>query len=515
MSEPIRNLLGTSSSSFSIGLKAVKVTLTATSTTLGINKILDMNSNKIVNVANPVDNGDAVNLGYLNTQLSGKADKVSGATNGNFAGLDANGNLTDSGYDYTDFVLASEKGAANGVATLDAGGKIPVAQLPNSVMEFLGAWDASTNTPTLADGTGNAGDTYRVSVEGTQNLGSGNITFYVGDFIMYSGSVWQRSPMASGVISVNGQVGVVSLDTDDISEGSTNLYFTDERAQDAVGAMVADSNSIDITYTDATPELKADLRLDGATLTIGVNGVKVTDNTFQPLDATLTALAGLSATAGIIVETAEDTFTKRSIAGTTDRISVTNGDGVSGNPTIDIGSKVLTDDSTHTLTNKTFDANGTGNSISNLEVADFAGSAIETSIEGLTDTDTAMPTSAAVKDYVDAQISGDIVASVRTIKIPVALVNTASTFAVPDGCIVKSVSCIIGSAYSAGATIAVSVGATTIMATTENDAETTGQYDNVSITEIASGAVVSVTVGNAPASGSATIYVDFVSAPLS
>lgn len=36
--------------------------------------------------------------------LSGKADKVSGATAGNLAGLDANGNLTDSGKKASDFV---------------------------------------------------------------------------------------------------------------------------------------------------------------------------------------------------------------------------------------------------------------------------------------------------------------------------------------------------------------------------------------------------------------------------
>src|SRR6056300_903490 len=40
--------------------------------------------------------------------------------------------------------------------------------------------------------------------------------------------------------------------------------------------------------------------------------------------------------------------------------------------TIAIDSNVLTASSTHTLTNKTFDANGTGNSISNIEVADLA-----------------------------------------------------------------------------------------------------------------------------------------------
>ena len=37
---------------------------------------------------------------------SGKADKVSSATNGNFAGLDSNGNLTDSGYSAASFQTA-------------------------------------------------------------------------------------------------------------------------------------------------------------------------------------------------------------------------------------------------------------------------------------------------------------------------------------------------------------------------------------------------------------------------
>lgn len=64
---------------------------------------------------------------------------------------------------------------------------------------------------------------------------------------------------------------------------------------------------------------------------------------------------------------------------------------------------------TDTLTNKTFDANGTGNNLSNVEVADFAGSAIVTESEGIgsNDNDTTLPTSAAVKDYVDTQITAE------------------------------------------------------------------------------------------------------------
>ena len=44
----------------------------------------------------------------LDTALDGKADKVSGATNGNFAALDSNGNLVDSGKKPADFQAAGD-----------------------------------------------------------------------------------------------------------------------------------------------------------------------------------------------------------------------------------------------------------------------------------------------------------------------------------------------------------------------------------------------------------------------
>lgn len=46
-------------------------------------------------------------------------------------------------------------------------------------------------------------------------------------------------------------------DTDDLIEGVLNLYFTDERAQDAIGTILVDSSTIDFTYSDATPSITA------------------------------------------------------------------------------------------------------------------------------------------------------------------------------------------------------------------------------------------------------------------
>jgi len=70
-----------------------------------------------------------------------------------------------------------------------------------------------------------------------------------------------------------------------------------------------------------------------------------------------------------------------------------------------IDSSVLTNASTHTLTNKTFDANGTGNAISNIEVADFASGVLDTDLSSVASTDTTLASAKAIKTYVDAQFT--------------------------------------------------------------------------------------------------------------
>lgn len=59
-----------------------------------------------------------------------------------------------------------------------------------------GNWDASTNSPTLADGTGTAGDYYTVSVAGSKKFGGKTLSFAVNDYIYYNGKIWKWLPAA-------------------------------------------------------------------------------------------------------------------------------------------------------------------------------------------------------------------------------------------------------------------------------------------------------------------------------
>jgi hypothetical protein len=70
------------------------------------------------------------------------------------------------------------------------------------------------------------------------------------------------------------------------------------------------------------------------------NGDGASGNPTLALANDLSALEGLGST-GIAVRTTTDTWAQRTITGTANDITVTNGDGVSGNPTIDLTSAVL------------------------------------------------------------------------------------------------------------------------------------------------------------------------------
>lgn len=156
-------------------------------------------------------------------------------------------------------VNSSLLGANSGVATLDGSGKVPASQLTVTAFEYLGLYDADAESPALANGTGSTGDLYHVSVAGTVDFGAGNITFSVGDKVVYNGSVWEKWDLTESVSSVNSQTGAVVLDTGDISE-SGNLYFTEARV---LGTDIAGFSSGAGTVAATDTILQAINKLDG------------------------------------------------------------------------------------------------------------------------------------------------------------------------------------------------------------------------------------------------------------
>lgn len=82
-----------------------------------------------------------------------------------------------------------------------------------------GYWNASTNTPSIINGTGHMGDYYTVSVAGSQNFGSGAIDFVIGDRVEYDGAIWFKAynNNQSPVLTTNANITSLSLPTQDVS----------------------------------------------------------------------------------------------------------------------------------------------------------------------------------------------------------------------------------------------------------------------------------------------------------
>jgi len=115
---------------------------------------------------------------------------------------------------------------------------------------YQGTWNASANTPTLTSSVGTNGYYYVVDVAGSTNL-NGITDWKVGDWAIFHGSTWQKVDNTDAVTSVNGQVGAVSLTTDNIPEGTTNLYYLNSRARAAISLTTTGSSGV-ATYDSVT-----------------------------------------------------------------------------------------------------------------------------------------------------------------------------------------------------------------------------------------------------------------------
>lgn len=105
-------------------------------------------------------------------------------------------------------------------------GTVPVSQLPDTVlgaMQFIGSWDADTNTPDIAGSNPEKGDYYIVSVDGTTDLGGGLDEWNIQDMAVFDGTAWQKIDNTQKAIAVSGDSLVAPFTTPTATETQTDV----------------------------------------------------------------------------------------------------------------------------------------------------------------------------------------------------------------------------------------------------------------------------------------------------
>jgi hypothetical protein len=153
------------------------------------------------------------------------------------------------------FVKQNQLGVANGVATLDAGGTLTASQLPLNVVVFKGTFgDGVGDLPSTGAVTG---DFYICISNGYVSVVAGQ-TFSTGDKAVYDGTGWSKIDNTESVTSVNGAIGAVVLDFEDV--GAAPLVHThveaditnlDKYTQNQVDILLANKSDIGHTHLEA------------------------------------------------------------------------------------------------------------------------------------------------------------------------------------------------------------------------------------------------------------------------
>jgi len=164
-------------------------------------------------------------------------------------------------------------------------------------LDYQGTWDATANTPALADGVGTKGHYYVVGTAGATNI-DGITDWKVGDWIVFNGTVWEKADHTDQVSSVFGRTGAVVAVAGDYNalqityDNTTSglVAVTTQAAIDELQAIFDQINpQVTVTghgfvagqaiYFDGTDWLSG-LADDGATVATAVVGSVVDANTF-------------------------------------------------------------------------------------------------------------------------------------------------------------------------------------------------------------------------------------------
>lgn len=226
-----------------------KITFTAKtskSTSGNVLEVVTINGIPYLHTTLPFFSDGAVSAGGIGTGGGGGTDVSWTNGDANYGVLTIAGNahnVSILGHTHPQYMLASAKGAANGVAELGADSKIPLTQLPDIVMGQLmygGTVNASnvatlsanvktklgisSSTVTLTNGTGTYGYT---KFEGVYFIMSADSSFAsldlkVGDWLISTGTAWEKIDNTDAVTGVKGQnqtsyqVGNVNISWDNV-----------------------------------------------------------------------------------------------------------------------------------------------------------------------------------------------------------------------------------------------------------------------------------------------------------
>ncbi len=216
------NVQGTVNSVNGVGPSSGNVTLTPTN--LGASTV----GNAVFTAANQASALTALGATSIGTAVfeaaSGAAAQTAiGATTTGaalFTATSASAALTTLGG-----VATSSVGTANGVASLNSSGKVPISQLPTSIVgavQYQGTFIPGTTTLPAA-ATANQGWYYIATAAGTYTppgAGQPLLTFSTGDWLISNGAVWGTVESTALVSSVNGKVGAVVIVATDITSGT-------------------------------------------------------------------------------------------------------------------------------------------------------------------------------------------------------------------------------------------------------------------------------------------------------
>jgi len=151
---------------------------------------------------------------------------------------------------------ANIRGVANGLATLDINGKIPLSQINDDLLgnvTYKGLWDASTNTPHLGYDTTPLpnGNYYITSKAGTFD----GVDYQVGDWIIATDNRWLKVDNTDAVSSVEGRTGNVTVINDSSTTGATSYTWSADKLTTQFAGKVSTSSDTNVLYaTNASGE---------------------------------------------------------------------------------------------------------------------------------------------------------------------------------------------------------------------------------------------------------------------